>query len=198
MIKRNVALVKDHPALLAYYLCDDCGPGAEMASAYNTIRQLDPFHLSVGAGFAGNKQQYTDSQIIGNDQHKLDTLPMLPSIACTTAQGAQPPKPCESRFPAACDRTKNPAGGGCCIPCGDLASIKPVTGLSLDIVMIENYSPSMDQHAKDDAGALRKGVRSPVYRSTCVEIEPLSSSSVKPVASLIIVRVGSVAGYGEL
>eukprot|EP01043_Picozoa_sp_COSAG02_P064514 COSAG02_NODE_9455_length_2211_cov_1.354167_2_plen_32_part_00 len=24
--------------------------------------------------------------------------------------------------------------------------------------MIENYSPSMDQHAKDDAGALRKGV----------------------------------------
>jgi hypothetical protein len=34
----------------------------------------------------------------------------------------------------------------------------PVTGLSLDIVMIENYSPSMDAHAKDDAGTLRRGV----------------------------------------
>lgn len=172
-----------------------------MASAYNTIRQLDPFHLSVGAGFAGNKAQYTDSQIIGNGQRKLDTSPMLPSITCTKAQGAQPPKPCEARFPAACDRTKNPTGGGCCIDCGDLAPITPVTGLSLDIVvsshnyteitrcriaaiidielhfltrslslslqMIENYSPSMDQHAKDDAGALRKGVCSPPHGDHC-------------------------------
>ena len=159
MIKRNVALVKDHPALLAYYICDDCGPGAQMASAYNTIRQLDPFHLVVGAGFAGNKAQYTDLQILDRGQHALDTLPMLPSITCTSAQGAQLPKPCESRFPEACNRTKNPTGGGCCIDCGDLDAIKPVTGLSLDIVMIENYSPSMDGHAKSDAGALRIGVR---------------------------------------
>eukprot|EP01051_Picozoa_sp_SAG22_P030798 SAG22_NODE_12139_length_455_cov_0.564607_1_plen_50_part_01 len=28
--------------------------------ADNTVRQLDPFHLTVGAGFAGNKAQYTD------------------------------------------------------------------------------------------------------------------------------------------
>lgn len=159
VIERNVALVKDHPALLAYYICDDCGPGAQMASAYNTLRQLDPFHLVVGAGFAGNKAQYTDAQILANGQHTLDTLPMLPSITCTTAQGAQPPKPCESRYPEACDRTKNPTGGGCCINCGDLNQIMPVTGLSLDIVMIENYSPSMDEHAHSDAGALRKGVR---------------------------------------
>ena len=49
-IKRNVALLKDHPALLGYYICDDCGPGVKMAPGYNTIRQLDPFHLTVGAG----------------------------------------------------------------------------------------------------------------------------------------------------
>jgi hypothetical protein len=144
--------------LSRYYLCDDCGPGEDMTAAYNTIRELDPWHLTVGAGFAGNKAQYTDSQVNGNGQHKLDTLPMLPSITCDKAQGAAAPKPCESRFPAACDRSKNPTGGGCCVSCGNLASILPVTGLSLDIVMIENYSPSMDAHAKDDAGTLRKGV----------------------------------------
>ena len=49
-IERNVALLKDHPALLGYYICDDCGPGVKMAPGYNTIRQLDPFHLTVGAG----------------------------------------------------------------------------------------------------------------------------------------------------
>ena len=160
-IERNVALVKDHPALLAYYLCDDCGPGVKMAPAYNTIRKLDPFHLTVGAGFARNKGQYTDSQISADGQLKLDTLPMLPSITCTAAQGAQPPTPCEtkdSKDKDACDRTKNPTGEGCCIECGDLDTIKPVTGLSLDIIMIENYSPSMDSHAKSDGGALREGV----------------------------------------
>ena len=90
MIEKNVALVKDHPALLAYYLCDDCGPGQAMAAAYNTIRQLDPYHLTVGAGFAGNKAQYTDAQLLAGGQKKLDTLPMLPSITCTKDQGAQP------------------------------------------------------------------------------------------------------------
>jgi hypothetical protein len=49
-IERNVALLKDHPALLGYYICDDCGPGVKMAPGYNTIRQLDPFHITVGAG----------------------------------------------------------------------------------------------------------------------------------------------------
>ena len=58
---------------------------------------------------------------------------MLPSITCTKDQGAGDPKPCESRFPDACDRTKNPTGGGCCVPCGGLAPILPVTGLSLDV-----------------------------------------------------------------
>ena len=129
-----------------------------MSAAYNTIRQLDPYHLTVGAGFAGNKAQYTDAQIHGHGQQKLDTVPMLPSITCTKAQGAADPKACESRFPAACDRQKNPTGSGCCVSCGGLGSIMPVTGLSLDIVMIENYSPSMDAHAKDDAGTLRRGV----------------------------------------
>lgn len=109
--------------------------------------------------------QYTDSQISADGQHKLDTLPMLPSITCTAAQGAHPPTPCSPQDKDACDRTKNPTGlrrpghDGCCIDCGDLATIKPVTGLSLDLIMIENYSPSMDAHAKSDGHALREGVR---------------------------------------
>jgi hypothetical protein len=141
-----------------YYICDDCGPGEDMAAAYNTIRQLDPYHLTVGAGFGGDKARYTDAQINKNGQKNLDTLPMLPSITCTKAQGAAEPKPCEARYVGACNRTTNPSGGGCCVDCGDLGRILPVTGLSLDIVMIENYSPSMDGHAKSDAEALRKGV----------------------------------------
>ena len=158
MIQKNVALVKDHPALLAYYLCDDCGSSEQFSAAYNTIRELDPFHLTVGAGFAGNKAKYEDISTNSNGQHSLDKLPMLPSITCTKAQGAHPPKPCESRYATACDRQKNPSGGGCCVACGELQSITPVTALSLDIVMIENYSPSMDAHAKGDAGTLRRGV----------------------------------------
>jgi hypothetical protein len=39
-----------------------------MVPAYNTIRQLDPFHLTVGAGFARNKGQNTDSQISADAQ----------------------------------------------------------------------------------------------------------------------------------
>jgi hypothetical protein len=89
---------------------------------------------------------------------------MLPSITGTASQGAQPPTPCEttdSKHKDACNRTKNPTGEGCCcIECGDLATIKPVTGLSLDIIMIENFSPSMDSHAKLDGVHLREGVPS--------------------------------------
>ena len=93
----------------------------------------EKFKAKLGAGFAGNKAQYTDAQLNANGQHKLDTQPMLPSITCTKDQGAGDPKPCESRFPDACDRTKDPTGGGCCVPCGGLAPILPVTGLSLDV-----------------------------------------------------------------
>jgi hypothetical protein len=162
-----------------------------MAAAYNTIRQLDPYHLTVGAGFAGNKAQYTDAQINGNGQHKLDTLPMLPPITCDKAQGAAAPKPCESRFPAACDRSKNPTGGGCCISCGGLSSILPVTGLSLDIVMIENYSPSMDAHAKDDAGTLRRGVP----WQTMVNCD--GSCEYRNIATQFLSQAGNVHGHSN-
>ena len=140
---------------------------------------------SVVLQFARNKVQYTDSQISADGQHKLDTLPMLPSITCTAAQGAHSPTPCNPQDRDACDRAKNPTGlpsaghDGCCIDCGDLATIKPVTGLSLDLIMIENYSPSMDAHAKSDGHALREGVRALWLSPICCQLAP------NPLASLI-------------
>ena len=124
-----------------------------MTAAYSTVRELDPYHITVGAGFAANKAQYTDSahnpacpaEYCG---HAMDELPKLPSITCTAAQGAGQPKPCEARYADACDRGKNPSGRGCCVSCGPLSKIIPVTALSLDVVMIENYSPEPDTHAK--------------------------------------------------
>ena len=163
-LKETVALVKDHPALLAYYFCDDCGPHPDMTVAYNTVRHMDPYHLTVGAGFAGNKPQYTDNtfnppcpaEYCG---HAMDEAPMLPSFDCSTAQGADKPKPCAARYKNACDVSAvNHTGGGCCVSCGTLNSLIPKTALSLDIVMIENYSPSPDAHAKSDHGILRSGV----------------------------------------
>ena len=58
-IRSNVSLVKDHPAILGWYICDDCCPFApasqpignisKEAIVYNLIKELDPYHLTFGA-----------------------------------------------------------------------------------------------------------------------------------------------------
>ena len=51
-LKEKVELVKASPALLGYYLCDDCGSnfhGEGAARVYSALKQLDPFHLTLGA-----------------------------------------------------------------------------------------------------------------------------------------------------
>ena len=116
-----------------------------MAQAYDTIRNLDPYHLTVGAGFPGNKAQYGDSQLVP-DGHAQDSLPMLPSMSCAPGLGTGP---CEA-----------PWRGGplhtVCDKCEERTI--PKTGLSLDMVMIENYSPAPEAHAHSDGEALRNGV----------------------------------------
>ena len=34
-----------------------------MTQTYNTIRNMDPYHITIGAAFGGNKAQYTDAQL---------------------------------------------------------------------------------------------------------------------------------------
>ena len=116
-----------------------------MAQAYDTIRNLDPYHLTVGAGFPGNKAQYGDSQLVP-DGHAQDSLPMLPSMSCAPGLGTGP---CEAPW----------RGGPLHTVCNKCEKRTiPKTGLSLDMVMIENYSPAPEAHAHSDGEALRNGV----------------------------------------
>eukprot|EP01047_Picozoa_sp_COSAG01_P036128 COSAG01_NODE_2809_length_7041_cov_4.383751_1_plen_609_part_00 len=52
-MRGNVSLVRDHPALIAYYICDDCCQGQEylleLAEVYRELKQLDPYTLTTGA-----------------------------------------------------------------------------------------------------------------------------------------------------
>jgi hypothetical protein len=49
----NITLVKDQKALLGYYICDDCCSTqidvSMQAQAYNIIKNIDPYHATVGA-----------------------------------------------------------------------------------------------------------------------------------------------------
>jgi hypothetical protein len=51
-LRSNITLVKEHPALWGYYICDDCCKGytylGDLASVYATMKQLDPYHLTAG------------------------------------------------------------------------------------------------------------------------------------------------------
>lgn len=156
-----VNLIKDHPALLAYYICDDCGPNPVMTQAYNTIRNMDPYHLTVGAGFSGNKAQYTDNTVNPNGPACVehcgsaanDGLLMLPSMTCEIPAHTA----CEAPWGPGCDPSLDT--GMCHTTCNncDEKSI-PLSALSLDVVMIENYAPAPEAHAHSDGETLRSGV----------------------------------------
>jgi hypothetical protein len=49
----NVTLVKDHPALIGYYICDDCCSNEakmkNLSKAYRALQRIDPFHVTSGA-----------------------------------------------------------------------------------------------------------------------------------------------------
>eukprot|EP00040_Diaphanoeca_grandis_P029827 m.175459 g.175459 ORF g.175459 m.175459 type:complete len:773 (-) comp31821_c1_seq1:377-2695(-) len=63
----NVTLVKSHPALLGYYICDDCCPVndnfenvALQARLYQLIKSVDAYHIVTGAVQCGITWPWTD------------------------------------------------------------------------------------------------------------------------------------------
>ena len=62
-----VRAVKDHPATLGYYLCDDCwghDPAAQ-ARVYRALKRLDPYHVTFGAG--GTSSKFSDGEAAGGE-----------------------------------------------------------------------------------------------------------------------------------
>ena len=64
-LRGAIELVKDHPALLGYYICDDCCQSdvgaAYQAQAYNYIKSVDPYHAIIGASDCGDTWVFFDS-----------------------------------------------------------------------------------------------------------------------------------------
>ena len=61
----NITFVKDHPAILGYEICDDCcstTPDISLQSQiYQLIKNLDPYHVTIGAVNCGNSWMFTDT-----------------------------------------------------------------------------------------------------------------------------------------
>ena len=118
-LEAAVALVKDHPALLGYYICDDCCQSdvgaAFQAQAYNIIKKLDPYHAIIGASDCGDTWVFFDS-----------------AETCNAPDAATGP------CPKPTSDTTQPI-----IPFGS----QPRTQLSLDYLMQENYGGGLSGHA---------------------------------------------------
>ena len=60
----NVTFIQNHPALLGWYICDDCcsnTPNISLQSqVYQLIKDLDPYHVTIGAVNCGNSWMFTD------------------------------------------------------------------------------------------------------------------------------------------
>merc|ERR1719272_1058277 len=58
----NVTFVQNHPALLGYYICDDCCSNNANVSlqsqVYQLLKTLDPYHVTIGAVNCGNSWMF--------------------------------------------------------------------------------------------------------------------------------------------
>ena len=80
----NITLVKDQKALLGYYICDDCCSTqidvSMQAQAYNIIKNIDPYHATVGAVNCedtwtfSDVPSYLDSEIPKNSKTQPNLL----------------------------------------------------------------------------------------------------------------------------
>ena len=63
-LRSNVTLVRNHTALLGYYICDDCcGSHRDVsmqAQVYSVIKDLDPYHATIGAANCGSSFLFRD------------------------------------------------------------------------------------------------------------------------------------------
>eukprot|EP01052_Picozoa_sp_SAG31_P010684 SAG31_NODE_592_length_13726_cov_7.188082_4_plen_460_part_00 len=67
-LSSTVAELKEHPAVLGWYLCDDCCESMEfntvlMRQAYIDIKFLDPYHVTIGAIDCGDTWMYSDGEM---------------------------------------------------------------------------------------------------------------------------------------
>ncbi|KAH8072684.1 hypothetical protein JL721_3327 [Aureococcus anophagefferens] len=63
-LRASVELVREHPALLGYYVCDDCCSNNHdvslQAQVYAVMKDVDPYHPTIGASDCGNTWMFTD------------------------------------------------------------------------------------------------------------------------------------------
>ena len=61
----NITSMKDHPAILGWYICDDCcSPQSDISlqsQVYQLIKDVDPYHVTIGAVDCGNSWMFTDT-----------------------------------------------------------------------------------------------------------------------------------------
>jgi hypothetical protein len=137
-VSANVSHVKDHPAILAWYICDDCCPRnvnlgntSLQAKLYSLIKMVDPYHVVSGAVQCSNLWMFSD----------VPTWPpAAPSVSAAAATRS-----------------------GSCVP---LRGTQPPLQLSLDLILTENYAQTLEAHAGDATtangpsrdGAFRNGM----------------------------------------
>ena len=91
---RIINYVKNHPATLGYYLCDDCAGQVtvpEMQLAYTIIKGLDPYHVMTGAVNAGTATSYFDGESL-NLQGAPTSLTLTPTIILTIIVTSKEPR----------------------------------------------------------------------------------------------------------
>ena len=86
-VTANVSFVMHHPALLGYYICDDCCPVNDnfhnvglQARLYQLIKSIDPYHIVTGAVQCSITWPWTD----------VPSNPSLPSLPAVSGLPEQP------------------------------------------------------------------------------------------------------------
>ena len=90
-VEAAVAPWREHPALAAYYVCDDCCKGADftrnMAAAYDAYRAADPYHLTAGAFECAELHAFQEPYLSTDLPMRENYRPDLPSHAPEPARG---------------------------------------------------------------------------------------------------------------
>jgi len=137
LLNDTVHLIKHHPALLGYYICDDCcknNRGAtRMAISYNIIKRMDPYHIIAGASDCSGTWVFGDSQASCLAWQNEKSSPSGPGpTGCGTAG-------CVCEKPSTTDTSL------AMIPYGE----QPHQQLSLDYILQENYEGGLWRHSGD-------------------------------------------------
>jgi hypothetical protein len=142
--------------LYASDICDDCCQSdvgtAYQAQGYNIIKQLDPYHVVIGASDCGDVWTFFDN-----------------AVTCTNRNGTEPKFPWDICPPPTADTSL------AVIPFG----AQPTTQLSLDYLLQENYAGGLASHAGrghwDAPGEDRSAVQKDGWFRVPLPFEPLAN-----------------------